>query len=66
MSEISACYDLTEKAFNFLAPVYNVMTLPLRRVRRQLVDFVDADPGSRVLVVATGTGQQAFAFAQRG
>jgi len=59
-------YSLTKKAFNILAPFYNLMTLPLVRVREQVVDFANAGKDSTVLDVATGTGQQAFAFAKRG
>lgn len=59
-------YALTKKAFDSLAPFYNIMTVPLVRVRNQVVDFVNAGKGSTVLDVATGTGQQAFAFAKRG
>lgn len=60
-------YDaLTKRAFDSLAPFYNLMTLPLFRVRSQVVDFANARNGSTVLDVATGTGQQAFAFAKRG
>jgi ubiquinone/menaquinone biosynthesis C-methylase UbiE len=65
MNEINAYYTLTRRAFDFLAPVYNFMTLPLVRVRDRIVDFANARPGSLVLDVATGTGQQAFAFAKR-
>lgn len=66
MSEEKEYYAITKKAFNFLAPIYNIMTLPLVRVRNQVVDFADAATSSAVLDVATGTGQQAFAFAKRG
>ncbi len=66
MDEIKAYYTLTKKAFDFLAPFYNMLTLPLTRVRNQVVDFVNVRTGSVVLDVATGTGQQAFAFAKRG
>jgi len=59
-------YALTQKVFDFLAPFYNIMTLPLIRVRNQVVDIANADKGSTILDVATGTGQQAFAFAKRG
>ena len=59
-------YSLTKKAFDLLAPFYNLMTLLLARVRGLVVDFTNAETGSRVLDVATGTGQQAFAFAKRG
>ena len=66
MAEEKEYYALTRKAFDFLAPFYNIMTLPLVRVRNQVVDFANAGKGSTVLDVATGTGQQAFAFAKRG
>ncbi len=66
MEEIKAYYALTNKAFDILAPFYNVMTLPLVKVREQVVDFTNAGKGSTILDVATGTGQQAFAFAKRG
>ena len=66
MVEEKDYYVLTKKAFDFLAPFYNLMTLPLARVRNQVVDFANAGKGSTVLDVATGTGQQAFAFAKRG
>lgn len=66
MEEINAYYALTRKAFDSLAPLYNIMTLPLMRVRKQVVEVANAGAGSLVLDVATGTGQQAFAFAKRG
>ena len=66
MVEEKEYYALTKKAFDFLAPFYNIMTVPLVRVRNQVVDFANAGKGSTVLDVATGTGQQAFAFAKRG
>lgn len=66
MEEIKAYYALTKRAFDMLAPFYNLMTLPLVRVREQVVDFANASKASTLLDVATGTGQQAFAFAKRG
>src|SRR5512138_3884609 len=66
LSEEQAYYSLTRRAFGLLAPVYELMTLPLTNVREQVVDFAGARPGALVLDVATGTGQQAFAFARRG
>ncbi len=59
-------YSLTKKSFDYLAPFYNLMTLPVTRLRYKVVDFTDASYGSNVLDIATGTGQQAFAFARRG
>ena len=66
MTEEQEYYALTKKAFDFLAPMYNIMTLPLIHLRDQVVDFTNAPRGSAILDVATGTGQQAFAFARRG
>ncbi len=66
MDEERAYYALTQKSFGFLARYYNSMTLPLTRVRDRVVDFTAADIDSKILDVATGTGQQAFAFAKRG
>ncbi len=66
MSEEHAYYSLTLRAFGLLAPVYELMTLPLIGVRQRVADFAQAGPGQLVLDVATGTGQQAFAFARRG
>ena len=66
MVEEKEYYALTKKVFDLLAPFYNIMTLPLVRVRNQVVDFAGAGKDSTILDVATGTGQQAFAFAKRG
>jgi demethylmenaquinone methyltransferase/2-methoxy-6-polyprenyl-1,4-benzoquinol methylase len=65
-NETREYYALTRKAFDFLAPVYDLITAPLIHVRRQVVDIANARKGLLVLDVATGTGQQAFAFARRG
>ena len=35
-------------------------------VRGRMVNFIKARRGSKILDVATGTGQQAFAFARKG
>lgn len=59
-------YSLTKKSFDYLAPFYNLMTLPVTRLRNKVVEFTNASYGSKVLDVATGTGQQAYAFAKRG
>jgi demethylmenaquinone methyltransferase/2-methoxy-6-polyprenyl-1,4-benzoquinol methylase len=64
MCEEKEYYARTKKAFDFLAPFYNIMTLPLIHVRNQVVAIASARKGSTVLDVATGTGQQAFAFAK--
>lgn len=66
MDEVEEYYALTKKAFDALAPFYNLMTLPLIRARDQVVEFTNAGKGSTILDVATGTGQQALAFGKRG
>src|SRR4030095_201407 len=66
MSDEKEYYALTKKAFDILAPVYNIMTLPLIHVRNQVVAIANVGKSSKVLDVATGTGQQAFAFAKQG
>lgn len=66
MDEEKAYYALTRKAFDILAPFYNVVTLPIAGVRRKVAEITGAKNGSKILDVATGTGQQAFAFAKRG
>ena len=70
MSRISAeekrYYALTKRAFDILAPFYNLITLPLLRVREKVVDCANVSKNATVLDVATGTGQQVFAFAKRG
>jgi demethylmenaquinone methyltransferase / 2-methoxy-6-polyprenyl-1,4-benzoquinol methylase len=66
MSEEKEYYALTKKAFDLLAPFYNIITLPLVHVRVQVTVIADVRKNSKVLDVATGTGQQAFAFANYG
>jgi demethylmenaquinone methyltransferase/2-methoxy-6-polyprenyl-1,4-benzoquinol methylase len=66
MSEEKEYYALTKRAFDVLAPIYNILTLPLSHVRNKVVAIANIDKGSKVLDVATGTGQQAFAFAKCG
>jgi ubiquinone/menaquinone biosynthesis C-methylase UbiE len=66
MSEEKEYYALTKKTFDFLAPFYNIMTLPLVHVRNRVVVIAKVCKISKVLDVATGTGEQAFAFAKYG
>ncbi len=59
-------YALVKKVFDILAPFYDTVTAPLSKLRARVVDFAGAEKGSRILDVATGTGKQAFAFAEKG
>ena len=66
MSDEKEYYSLVKKVFDILAPIYDIVAMPLSRLRGRVVDFAGAEKGSRILDVATGTGKQAFAFAKRG
>jgi demethylmenaquinone methyltransferase/2-methoxy-6-polyprenyl-1,4-benzoquinol methylase len=59
-------YLLVRKAFAVLAPFYDAIATPFSGVRDRVVNFTNAQKGSKILDVATGTGQQAFAFAKKG
>lgn len=56
----------THDDFAHLAPFYDLVTLPIRSLRRRVVRLAGVHTGDRVLDVATGTGAQAFAFAAAG
>jgi demethylmenaquinone methyltransferase/2-methoxy-6-polyprenyl-1,4-benzoquinol methylase len=66
MDEEKEYYSLIKKVFDILAPFYDIVTIPISRVRNKVVNFADAKSGSKILDVATGTGKQAFAFAKKG
>ncbi len=59
-------YSLTRKVWAIFAPFYDPIVTPLSGVRDTVVNFTNAEKGSKILDVATGTGQQAFAFAKKG
>jgi len=58
--------SLVIRAFEKLAPIYDVVASPLVRVRDRVVDFTRAAAGATILDVATGTGSQAIAYDKRG
>jgi len=58
-------YALQRSVYSIFAHVYDAVVFPFRRLRREVAGMVDLGPGARVLDVATGTGQQAFAFAEK-
>lgn len=59
-----AYYALQARVYRLLAPFYDAVVLPLRGLRGAIAALVPE--GARVLEVATGTGEQALAFAARG
>lgn len=59
-------YALEDRAWRVLAPVYDAIVFPLRRMRQRVARLADVQPGMQVLDVATGTGAQAIAFADAG
>lgn len=66
LDEEKRYYALNKRAFDALAPFYDVMVYPVSRIRDRVVEVTDAPTGSKILDVATGTGKQAMAFAKRG
>ncbi len=66
MAEEKKYYSITKKFWAIFAPFYDIMVLPISSVRDRVVDFTGAEPGAKILDIATGTGKQAFAFAKRG
>lgn len=59
-------YSFVRKAFAALAPFYDIIFIPFSSVRDRVVNLTKVQRGSKILDVATGTGQQAFAFAKKG
>lgn len=59
-------YALEEKAWRILAPLYDTLVRPLRGMRARVARLAEIRPAMRVLDVATGTGEQALAFADAG
>lgn len=66
MDEEKEYYSLTKTVFKILAPIYDIFTLPISRLRDKVVEFSNAGNGFKVLDICSGTGQQAFAFAKKG
>jgi demethylmenaquinone methyltransferase/2-methoxy-6-polyprenyl-1,4-benzoquinol methylase len=59
-------YAYIKRFFRLLAPFYDYATFFTFRMRVMVVDFTAAAKDERILDIATGTGQQAFAFGKRG
>ena len=58
-------YSHSRSLYAVLAHVYDAVVSPFRALRREVASAIEIRPGSRLLDVATGTGQQAFAFAEK-
>jgi len=59
-------YSYIKREFSRWAPIYDILTAPISRIRDKVVDFTNAPDGSKILDIATGTGKQALAFAKKG
>lgn len=59
-------YSYTKKLFGRWAPVYNVIDIFISGIREKVVEVTNAESGSKILDVCTGTGKQAFAFGKKG
>lgn len=58
-------YALNERVYRWFAHVYDAVVLPLRPFRARVVTASGVGPDASLLDVATGTGEQAYAFAQQ-
>lgn len=63
--EERAYYSFSRRVYSVFAHFYDAVVFPFRKLRHEVASMVDLPPGGRLLDVATGTGQQAFAFAER-
>lgn len=63
---ILADYELGQRIYARFAAWYDWVVLPIRPLRRRVAALAGVGPGKRVLDVATGTGEQAMAFAAAG
>ncbi len=66
LSEETQYYLLTRKFWAIFAPLYDLAVKLLFKLRDRVVKLSQVKYGSVILDMATGTGQQAFAFARRG
>lgn len=55
-------YSLSAQVYARFAPFYDVVAMPLKPYRREVVRLSGTGAGARVIDVATGTGAQAQAF----
>ncbi|MDP7247834.1 MAG: class I SAM-dependent methyltransferase [Candidatus Peribacteraceae bacterium] len=58
--------EYTRSFFKKLAPRYDLITIPLKPLRKKVVALSEVAGGMRVLDLACGTGEQSIAFAKAG
>ena len=58
-------YALSEGVYARIAGTYDIVVRPMRRLRRHVVDLSHATAAASVIDVATGSGEQARAFAAK-
>ena len=58
--------EYTEEFFKKLAPRYDLITTPLKPLRKKVVALSEVHNGMKVLDLACGTGEQSIAFAKAG
>jgi ubiquinone/menaquinone biosynthesis C-methylase UbiE len=58
-------YSLSEGVYARFATAYDLAVRPIRKLRRDVVDLSRASTDATVVDIATGTGEQARAFAQK-
>ncbi|MGZ4942116.1 MAG: class I SAM-dependent methyltransferase [Halobacteriota archaeon] len=66
MSQEDDYKTYTKSWYNQAARYYRIFDALVKGMRAKVVDVTNAPHGARILDVATGTGSQAFAFAERG
>ena len=49
--------QLNRTRYQLYAPIYDIVTRPLRRSRRRAIERLDLDAGDRVLIPGCGTGE---------
>ena len=64
--EERAYYALNRKVYPTFSHFYNLVVLPIGYLRHEIASMLPVSRGARILDVATGTGAQARAFAERG
>ncbi len=59
-------HQYIKRFFKLWAPVYDLVTMPIYRIRNKVADMIGAKKGLKVLDVCAGTGAQTFAFGKKG